>query len=211
MIKFPDEIRLGVPDEHDEGAEIRVARFETWRDERDGRKTIDLQIELEAHEHHKLRRHLEQHSGSKLVKTVFELADPHGSMPPDPMGPALGASVDFINAFPPPAVPGPQQDQAVQAVFTPEYCLQQLLTLRGAVLAGFNGILPPTKIDYPAMPARPDNISVPGHPTLEAQVNRLLMATYSAASVIYGTETFTTTGYSAAMGLFNVIHVEFTP
>ena len=85
------------------------------------------------------------------------------------------------------------------------------MKVRGAVLAGFNGIVPAGPLAYPAMPARPDNISVPGHPTLEAQVNRLLMATYSAASVIYGTETFTTTGYSAAMGLLNVVHLEFTP
>ena len=201
MIKFPDEIRFGAPVEHSERDEIRVLRYSAWRDEHEAVRTVDVQFELEPGQRRKLLEQLE--AGRK---PVFELADPHGSMPPDPMGPALAASVTYINDLSP-----ANQVRGIdgQVVWTPDGCLAAMLKLRGAVLGAFSGVAAPS--EYPDPPVRPENVTLPGHPALEAQVNCLLMAAYGAASVIYGTETFTTTGYSAAMTLLNVIHGDFTP
>jgi hypothetical protein len=212
MIKLPDEIRFGVPAEHDDAAEIHPYRFRAWRDEHDPANTVDVQFELDRIEQEKLRRILADNAAhpNRNVNLVFEVpGEVVGALPPDPMGPALFASINYINALETlPVVRGSDASDSVP--LTAESVLQAMLTLRGEVLAGFSG-QPPPGMAGQSMPLRPDNIALAAHPGLEAQANRLLMAAWSTALVISGTESFTTTGYSAALSLLSVIHVEFTP
>jgi hypothetical protein len=211
MIKLPDEIRFGIAAEHDDDDEIRPHRFRVSRDAHDPANSVDAHFELDRSEQEKLRRILEDNAAHPSpdgnVDLVFELPTRViGALPPDPMGPALYASVNYLNALAP-VISG--SNAAVEPL-TAETVLTAMLRLRGEVLAGFSG-QPIFAISAQPIPERPDNIVLPDHPGLEAQANRLLMAAWSTALVIDGTTSFTTTGYSAALGILNVVHAEFTP
>lgn len=209
--QLPDEVRLGVPGDHDDTQEIHVKSFRARRDTRDGVRTLDLEVVLDRHELRRLHQRLKElenevdDAGTATIR--FDLPQPAGVMPPDPMGPALNGSIAFITGVS--AVSAAAQFEASPAPNVAQEYLDKVFSLKATLGLAFEGVNL-TGADLLPTPPIPSPISLPEFPTVEGQVNRLLAAATVAVSALPRDDSFTHDGYSAALALYNAVYREFS-
>src|SRR5947209_5698711 len=229
MIKRPDEIRLGVPDEHDDKAELHAKSFKVWRDEDDPQSKVDLAITLQRSDIPMLRsrlgRLLDQHaSPHDLIQIVFDTEpSPQGGMPPDPMGPALVAATYYATGINGAAGVNTALRQGTAAADTAtvsdflklamNFYRNITSAIHGTTLYQLDGSVLAVGYEGPAPlpPPIPIPVTTLGDVPVQDLTNALLVSsTLAIARIHAATPTIVGDGFVAVQQLYDDVRVAFT-
>jgi hypothetical protein len=215
MAQLLDEIRNGAPGVGDANrhgtatTEIPADSVRRPRDAHDAAGTQDLVVTVDSSHRSQLLAQINAHHASGKIVLRFDV--PMGVLPPDPMGPAMVASMTYLSTLnPPPDADGVSSPPSVSA------CVTAMLSLRAGMTAAFSGT-PPASFPPGSAPVTPNEVSLPQNPTVQRQVNALQNAAYAAAAAIYTTyyvneapiDSFSSAAYNAALALYDAVQSEF--